>query len=122
MRCFIEPYSGGSGDYQPQLSAFCGGGCQPSAAPVALLTAGHVQTRLGLLMTPAHKKRVENSVLGKDHLPDRRAQTASCPPAKLAAVIPALNWLGGSAQVKNNQSLFGGMEGQGLDPGCCKAP
>lgn len=74
------------------------------------------------LWHPHGKKQEENSVPGRDHLPDGRAQTVSCPLANLAAVILELNWLWGSVQIKNNRSFFGDVGGQGLDPGCCKAP
>lgn len=111
---FIKHYSGSSEDYQPQLSTFYRRGWQPSAAPVALLTAERVQTQLGLLMTPAHKKQEENSVHGKDHLPDCRAQTVRCSLANLATVIPALKWLWELVQVKNNQSFFWGGGGAGF--------
>lgn len=52
---FIKPCSGSPGDYQLQLPASGRAGCQPSAAPLALLTAERVQTQLGLLMTSALK-------------------------------------------------------------------
>lgn len=59
-----------------QLPALGRAGCQPSAAPRALLAAERAQTHLGLLVTSALKKQEENAGPGKDHLPDGGVLTA----------------------------------------------